>query len=227
MGSVWAQEYGFRTFGTAEGLNNLAVRQVYQDRGGFIWVSTENGIFRYDGDRFESFGPAQGIPVSSIAAFGEAPDGSLLAGGGFGLYRLRGNHFDKVPVSFKTISPSQGIESDGKGHTFLGTESGLVELESTAGRAEFAEHKFPQAPGTSGPGVDGVLVDGDVVWYGCGEELCRMDHDGTQVFGRESGLSNHRLMVVLEDRQGNLWVRQRNAGVLVRLAGQTKFGRPS
>ena len=227
MGSVCAQEYGFRTFGTAEGLNNLAVRQVYQDRGGFIWVSTENGIFRYDGDRFESFGPAQGIPISSIAAFGDAPDGSLLAGGAFGLYRLQGNHFDKVPVSFKTVSPSQGIASDGKGHTFLGTESGLVELEFATSRAEFAEHDFPQAAGTSGPGVDGVLVDGDVVWYGCGKELCRMDRAGTRVFGEESGLSNYRLMVVLKDREGNLWVRLRNTGVLVQPAGQTKFAKPA
>ena len=64
-GSIRAQEYSFRTFGNAEGLNNLAVRQIYQDRAGFIWVSTENGIFRYDGDRFEAFGPAQGIPTSS------------------------------------------------------------------------------------------------------------------------------------------------------------------
>jgi ligand-binding sensor domain-containing protein len=104
-GVLCAQEYSFRTFGNAEGLNNLAVRQVYQDRGGFIWVSTENGLFRYDGDRFEAFGPAQGIPSSSVAAFGEAPDGSLLAGGAFGLYHLRGNSFEKLPTSFNTVSP--------------------------------------------------------------------------------------------------------------------------
>jgi hypothetical protein len=37
-----AQEYNFRNFGVSEGLGNLAVRQIYQDRVGFIWVSTEN-----------------------------------------------------------------------------------------------------------------------------------------------------------------------------------------
>ena len=99
-----AQEFSFRTFGNAEGLNNLAVRQIYQDRVGFIWVSTENGIFRYDGSRFEAFGSAQGIPPTSGAEFGEAPDGSLLAGGDFGLYQLRGNRFEKVPIAFKTVS---------------------------------------------------------------------------------------------------------------------------
>jgi ligand-binding sensor domain-containing protein len=50
-----AQEYHFRYFGIAEGLTNLAVRQIYEDRAGFVWVSTENGIFRFDGERFEEF----------------------------------------------------------------------------------------------------------------------------------------------------------------------------
>ena len=223
---VCAQEYSFRSFGNADGLNNLAVRQIYQDRAGFIWVSTENGIFRYDGDRFESFGPAEGIPISSAAAFGEAPDGSLLAGGSFGLYQLLGNRFEKLSVSFNTISWSQGIQSDGNGHTYLGTDSGLVELDSKPGQKGFAEHKFPQvAP--SGQSVDAVLVDGDVLWYGCGQQLCRADHDGTRVFGRESGLPDSPVMVIRKDGEGNVWVRARNAGLMVLNVGQTIFRKPS
>jgi ligand-binding sensor domain-containing protein len=139
-----AQEYNFRNFGVAEGLSNLAVRQIYQDRVGFIWVSTENGIFRYDGERFEAFGPEQGIPSTSGAAFGDAPDGSLLVGGDFGLYQLSGNRFEKLPVGFKTVSWAQGIQSDGKGHTFIGTDSGLVELYSQPGHDQFIMRRFPQ-----------------------------------------------------------------------------------
>ena len=226
-GCVWAQEYSFRTFGNAEGLNNLAVRQIYQDREGFIWVSTENGIFRYDGDRFEAFGPAQGIPVSSAAAFGEAPDGSLLAGGTFGLYRLRGNRFSKLPVNFKSVSWAQGIQSDGKGHTFLGTDSGLMELESEAGKDEFAVHGIQEPPVVSGASVDAVLVDGDVLWYGCGQQLCRKDRDGTRVLGAESGLPESALMVIRKDGEGDLWVRTRTVGVFELPAGETKFRRPA
>jgi diguanylate cyclase (GGDEF)-like protein len=225
-GRVCAQEYSFRSYGNSEGLSNLAVRQVYQDRVGFIWVSTENGIFRYDGDRFEAFGPAQGMPPTSGAAFGDAPDGSLLVGGNFGLYQLRGNRFEKLAVPFKTISWAQGIQSDGKGHTFLGTESGLLELDSEPGHNGFVVHAFPRAPGTSGPEADGVLIDGDVLWYGCGQELCRRDGNGTRVFGTESGLSDHAVMVIRKDRDGNLWVRVRNRGVFVMPPGQTRFRRP-
>src|ERR1035438_426265 len=148
-GVLCAQEYNFRTFAVTEGLNNLAVRQVYQDRAGFIWVSTENGIFRYDGERFEAFGPEQGIPSTSGAAFGDAPDGSFLVGGDFGLYRLSGNRFEKVPVAFKTVSWAQGIRSDGKGHTYIGTDSGLVELYSEPGQNGFAVRRFRSEEHTS------------------------------------------------------------------------------
>jgi diguanylate cyclase (GGDEF)-like protein len=222
-----AQEYSFRTFGNAEGLNNLAVRQIYQDRAGFIWVSTENGIFRYDGDRFEEFGPEQGIPIASAAAFGDAPDGSLLAGGSFGLYHLHGNHFEKLSVNFKTVSWAQGIQSDGKGHTFLGTDAGLMELESEPGRDGFVVHGFSQPAPSAGPSADAVLVDGDVLWYGCGNQLCRRDQDVTRVFGTESGLPEYPLIVIRKDRDGNLWVRTRTAGVFELPAGESKFRRPA
>src|SRR5450755_976275 len=225
-GVLCAQEYNFRNFGVTEGLNNLAVRQIYQDRVGFIWVSTENGIFRYDGERFEPFGPQRGIPSTSGAAFGDAPDGSLLVGGDFGLYQLSGNRFEKLLVVSKTVSWAQGIQSDGKGHTFIGTDSGLVELYSEPGQGGFAVRRFPQAPGTSGPGAYGVSVDGDILWYGCGEELCRIDRDRTTVFGRKSGLPGRIWLRIQKDRDGNLWVRGQNAGVFVLPVGQTRFRRP-
>jgi diguanylate cyclase (GGDEF)-like protein len=225
-GALCAQEYSFRSFGVTEGLNNLVVRRIYQDRVGFIWVSTENGIFRYDGERFEAFGAAQGIPFNAGMAFGDAPDGSLLAGGTVGLYRLAGNRFEKVPGAFKTIDWAQGIQSDGKGHTFLGTDAGLVELSSDPGQDQFSARTFPQPQGTSGSSVAGVLVDEDVVWYGCGHELCRMDARGTHVFSHASGLLDLQVQVIEKDGAGNLWVRLRNGGILEWPSGKPEFQRP-
>ena len=225
-GSLCAQEYSFRNFGVTEGLNNLAVRRIYQDRVGFLWLSTENGIFRFDGNRFEPFGKEKGIPSNSGMAFGDAPDGSLLAGGNVGLYRLSGNRFEKLPIDINTVAWAQGIQSDGKGHTFLGTDAGLVELYSQPGQEQFAVRRFPDPAGTSGPGASAILVDGAVLWYGCGHQLCRMDDAGTRVFGRESGLPDREVQVVQKDRAGNLWVRERNGGFLEWPAGKAKFEKP-
>jgi diguanylate cyclase (GGDEF)-like protein len=225
-GVLCAQEYSFRSFGVAKGLNDLAIRKIYQDRVGFLWVSTENGVFRYDGDRFELFGVARGMPSNSGAAFGEAPDGSLLVGGSFGIYRLSGNRFKKFAIPFKNLSRLQGIQSDGKGRTFLGTDAGLVELYSQPGQVGYAIRTFTQPQGTSGPEANGILIDGDLLWYGCGVELCRMDAHGTRVLGRESGLPGQALLGILKDRAGNLWVSAQNAGIFVRPAGKVGFRRP-
>jgi diguanylate cyclase (GGDEF)-like protein len=222
-----AQEYSFRSFGASEGLTNLTIRKIYQDHPGFIWVSTENGIYRYDGDRFDSFGPAQGIPSSSEAAFGETSDGFLLAGGNFGLYRLSGNRFEKLVTPFKSLSSRQGIQSDGKGHTYLGTDAGLVELDSAPGSHEITFRKFPQPNGTSAVQVNGIFADGDVLWYGCGLELCRMDAQGTKVYSQGSGLPPARLLSIQKDLTGNLWVAAEGSGIFVWPAGKAKFERPS
>src|SRR5580658_5297107 len=93
-----AQQYSFQYYGVDQGLTDLAVRSLFQDSWGFIWLSTENGIFRYDGARFEQVGQAQGMPPSNAAMFGEAPDGRVLAGGSFGLYMQAGNRFEAVPM---------------------------------------------------------------------------------------------------------------------------------
>ena len=228
-GILCAQEYSFHYLGVSEGLNNLAVRRIYQDRAGFLWVSTENGIYRYDGERFEAFGPAQGIPPNSSAAFGAAPDGSLLVGGDFGLFHLSGNRFQELQGAFKIVSTAQGIQSDGKGHTYLGTEAGLQELSSSSehgAQRGFAARILPPPPGTSVPAASGVFVDGDTLWYGCGHELCRVNSAGTTVYGRESGLPDRDVQVILKDREGNLWVRSRNEGVFELRTGLARFQRP-
>src|SRR5713101_4556614 len=60
----FAQSYSFKRYGPDEGLRT-AVNRLFQDRDGFLWVGTSNGLFRYDGDRFQRFGTAEGLPASS------------------------------------------------------------------------------------------------------------------------------------------------------------------
>src|ERR1035438_5181687 len=50
--ALHAQQYGFQNYGAEQGLTNLAVSTLFQDRTGFLWVGTENGVFRFDGQRF-------------------------------------------------------------------------------------------------------------------------------------------------------------------------------
>jgi diguanylate cyclase (GGDEF)-like protein len=219
------QEYSFQYFGTAEGLGNMTVLNIYQDRAGFLWLATKNGVYRFDGEQFEGFGPAQGIPMNAGTAFGEAPDGALLAGGDYGLYRLDQNRFRKIPTTFRAVSWLQGIASDGHGNTYLGTDEGLVELVRGPGGMGYQERRIPQPAAAPGKAAWGVLVKNDVIWWGCGDRLCRKDPQGVTVYSNESGLVACEWEAIQQDRAGNLWVRGRNAGEYVLKPGEAKFKR--
>ncbi|MCB9286738.1 MAG: histidine kinase [Lewinellaceae bacterium] len=51
----------FRNYGTGEGLPSSEVFEVLQDRHGYLWFGTDNGVSRFNGYEFENFGPAQGL----------------------------------------------------------------------------------------------------------------------------------------------------------------------
>lgn len=51
----------FRQYTTEHGLPSSETYDVLEDDQGFIWIATDNGVSRYDGYRFESFGPEEGL----------------------------------------------------------------------------------------------------------------------------------------------------------------------
>jgi ligand-binding sensor domain-containing protein len=59
---LWAQRYTFRQYGSQQGLTNLSINCLLQDRTGYLWVGTDNGLFRYDGSSFRAFSHAEGLP---------------------------------------------------------------------------------------------------------------------------------------------------------------------
>ncbi|MGH9720083.1 MAG: two-component regulator propeller domain-containing protein, partial [Bryobacteraceae bacterium] len=75
-----AQRYSFQQYGPDQGLGNSVIRSIYQDKRGFLWVATENGLCRSDALRFSCYGTTDGLPGSDIGPILETPDGVLWAG---------------------------------------------------------------------------------------------------------------------------------------------------
>ena len=126
-----AQRYDFKFYGQEEGLQNLAVQVVLQDRQGFLWVGTQNGLFRYDGSRFKAFTKDDGLPGPRIESLQEDADGTLWVGTSTGLARRTGGRFETVPLSDErgvahAILGREGIAADSQGRLYLATDRGLL-----------------------------------------------------------------------------------------------------
>src|SRR5258706_14541645 len=77
MGPAHALRLPLRSYGPAEGLTDAGVYRVRIGPGGFVWIATRGGLWRFDGERFDVLGPADGVPRGEGFDFAFARDGSL------------------------------------------------------------------------------------------------------------------------------------------------------
>lgn len=88
--SVARNPYYFTRLGVEDGLAQNTVSCILQDRTGFLWFGTKDGLNRYDGTRFKTFRRVPGNPhaigSNFIRALYEDADGTLWVGTNAGLY---------------------------------------------------------------------------------------------------------------------------------------------
>ena len=204
---VGAQQDSFRYYGTEEGLTSVAVKVLFQDRTGFLWVGAENGLFRYDGQRFQRYGSAEGLPPDVVLSVGEAPDGGLLVGYRGGLFEQKGQRFEKVPLpGARGVDGFNSILFDGIGRTFIATERGLVEATSPSAGGGLAFRLYPTPAAAGGHDAHGIFLEPGFVWFGCATSLCRMNLADVTVFGKLAGLPEGSWTSIRRDGSGDLWV---------------------
>jgi len=205
-GYAYAQRFAFKYYSHDQGLISLDVHSLLQDRTGYIWVATSDGVFRYDGARFTGFRTVQGMPSNRVESLHEAADGTIWVGTRDGLARFDGDRFSAVNlherVSF--LSPS-GLASDSHGSLYAGTSRGLWVLNQSF---EAPVRLYPRASSMEHPEVYGVHIDPEgVVWFGCGTDLCKYDQGRVAVLGEEFGVPKDTWNAILTDHSGNLWIR--------------------
>lgn len=66
MTSAWSQDYIYKRYGLQDGLANLTIHCIFQDKEGFLWIGTESGLCRYDGSQFKTFTVKDGLPGNDV-----------------------------------------------------------------------------------------------------------------------------------------------------------------
>jgi signal transduction histidine kinase/CheY-like chemotaxis protein/streptogramin lyase len=221
---VHAQRYQFKQYDAAQGLSNQVVMALAQDRMGFIWVGTEDGLFRYDGYRFVRFDQADGLPHVFINNLHVSPDGTLWVGTLGGLAWQNGQHFESSQHDLLSkLAPMQGIASDEKGTIYLATPKGLALTRLPAKGQDLLLEYVPKPDRVQDHFGTSVMRDArNAIWYGCGKSICRYVEGGVQVLDESDGVPEDRWQALLLDISGNLWARSRTR-LIQRKAGAERF----
>src|SRR4029453_12533580 len=61
-----AERVPVRAYGLADGLPSTFVDHIVSDSRGLLWFSTRDGLARFDGSRFVTYGIEHGLPVPTV-----------------------------------------------------------------------------------------------------------------------------------------------------------------
>ena len=96
-GSAPAQQLPLRYLTQQDGLGNLSITTLAQDQTGYLWVGTDNGLFRYNGAEFRRFGQAEGMTGTQVTGVLSDRRQRLWVATGDGMYLRAGDRL--VPVT--------------------------------------------------------------------------------------------------------------------------------
>jgi ligand-binding sensor domain-containing protein/signal transduction histidine kinase len=195
----------FQTWQREQGLPQNSVRALAQTREGYLWVGSDDGLARFDGVRFVTFGMREGLPSGPVCELFEDSRGTLWIGTvAGGLTRRHGGRFDTLTIRDGLPADSiTALAEDNEGRLWIGTEAGLAILEH--GRL----HALDAARGFNGKAITALFRDWrGTLWLGVrGAGVFRY---GQGKFMPLTDVSVEELLqdphCVLVDHAGRVWV---------------------
>lgn len=224
----------FDRIGMAEGLSQGRVFDIHQDRRGFLWIATQNGLNRFDGYSFEIYlnDPANPTSIGNnyIRSIHEDARGRLYLGSGSGVDRLdpvsgHAEHFRHRPGD-PTSLPSDAKDylaprANG-GFWVLSQPGGLVRMTDESGVFDFLALELDSE---STQVVDVIEKPDGQLWCLTEEGLKVFDSTGRRLESPSVDIPRKLLgpaplQGLFEDHTGDLWIYTSD-GLYRRPRGQT------
>ncbi len=214
----------FEHLTTEQGLSQNTVSAILQDRTGFLWFGTRDGLDRFDGYRFKPYrhrvGDGRSLIDNVVLALLEDRDGRLWVGTESGLSRLEPAsddfaNYTNDPRDPRSLAPGRVrcLCQDRSGRLWVGTEEGLSRFDAASGTFV----RYPSRPGRpfdpSHQTIYALREDRmGRLWAGTGGGLDSYE-PATDRFirrglesGNRRGLSDEEILALAEDPAGRMWV---------------------
>ena len=151
-------QYDFDKLSIDDGLTSSSANSILQDKNGFIWIGTWNGLNRYDGKEVITYQPvfrdSSSLSNREITTLCEASDGIIWIGTSFGLSSLNPKtniftHYDfdyNVTAIFEDSEKKIWVGTSNSGLRLIDPQSGentqYLDTESINHIYEDSRHEF-------------------------------------------------------------------------------------
>jgi signal transduction histidine kinase/ligand-binding sensor domain-containing protein len=245
-----AERLPIRAYTTADGLAHNTVNRIVRDSRGFLWFATADGLSRFDGYGFTSFGVEHGLPHTKVTDLLETRSGDLWVAtfGGLVRFRPHGTPSERVvrededeeggpPPMFAVVLPADSdrraqeitVLLEGRdGRIWCGTRKGLFSLDGTSGLQPVPvglPQGYPEQEYITALAED----DDGTLWISGPSGLYRRWQDGTtagfrvpELFGRSDPPEYDYVHHLMKDRRGGIWVASRLWGFFRLEAGGSR-----
>ena len=198
--SGYAQSYYFKHLGIADGLSQVRITAICQDKTGAIWLGSSEGLNRYNGNDVRLFHPSQnseGLTNNEIEELCADNVGNIYINAGFDLVRL--NVETETFTSLRN-NDVRGVFCASDSIVWVGVQDGICTCSANADSLQM----FAPIDTRSYGRVKALSVDGDTLWV--------VTRDNFLAISRKDPSKIKRLFklkmgeCVLKAKSGDIWV---------------------
>lgn len=220
----------FDYFSQADGLPNNQIQCIFQDKKGWMWLGTSQGLSRFDGYRFVNFihspEDSSSLSGSLVRVIFEDKKGELLIGtenGGLNVFDREKEKFlhpfkNNPGFKLKEISVN-AISEDREGNLYLGTDRSLLKVDNSGHLSEITPQKNAHNSGFTGSFIRAIQIDNSGnLWLGTTNGLFLYYPDLNSIEPVSIPLSNKQsgeVMEIMKDDDGYLWIGTYSNGLYI------------
>jgi ligand-binding sensor domain-containing protein len=182
------------------------MNDILNDRQGFLWFATDQGLVRFDGYEFRTFGVEDGLPSRTITALLQDRDGTYWLGTNKGLCHFDGSRFKLYPLDVEGNYVT-ALFQDSRRRIWRGSSTGLFVLQRPSAKESSLERvSLKPTPGDDST-VPAITEDASgAIWSTSLHTLYRLkDCEAPLAFTQADGIPG-RISSLLTDSRGRVWM---------------------
>jgi ligand-binding sensor domain-containing protein len=210
------EQFLFKRISISEGLSNSWVRCTYQDKSGYMWFGTNDGLNRFDGRNIKVFRPMTDnqVPLGNLAirAIVEADSQSFWLCTEVGLFRFLRQSETVVRDMLLPNHPILSVAKDPDGSVWFGTNRGLVKYSPDKKTKEVFVNDPLNKSSVSDNYINALTISSNgELWIGTKNGLNRFDRSANkfiQYFHIQSkgSISGNNISSIFEDSRKRIWI---------------------